>query len=147
LTLFPNLNLRGKRPVYPHPDYPKELKTLGDHIRKVRLDKKLTQLDLAKIMGVSDTSVNMWEKKARFPNISLYPPIIQFLGYDPLYLSDGSVRSKLENYRRKHGLTYKQVAKIAGIGKETMYNFIRGINVQEGTIKKILKTVDEAVSN
>jgi transcriptional regulator with XRE-family HTH domain len=139
--------LSGKRPIYPHPDYPKELKTLGDHIRKVRLNKKLTQLELGKIMGVSETSINMWEKQNRFPNISRYPPIIKFLGYDPLYLSDGSVRSKLENYRRKHGLTYKQVARIAGIGNETMYNFIRGENVQERTINKILKTVDEAVSD
>ena len=57
------------------------------------------------------------------------------------------MRSKLENYCRKNGLTCKQVAKIDGIGKEIMYNFSRGENVQERTITKILKTIDEAVSD
>ena len=42
-------------------DYPKKLRTIGDHIRKKRFDLKLLQKDAAKIIGVSEDTITGWE--------------------------------------------------------------------------------------
>lgn len=146
MSLFHNLKLRSRRTIHKHSDYPKKLKTLGDHLRKARFDRNIQQQEFAKLLGVSTTTANMWEKQEREPNISHFPAIINFLGYDPLYIDEDILIAKIENYRRKHGLTYKQVAKRAGIGKETMYHIIRGGNPRKSIEKKILKLIEE-VSN
>jgi DNA-binding XRE family transcriptional regulator len=59
---LPFCHIRLKSPK-PNPDnrYPKELKTLGDHLRKRRLDKGLLQNDLARLLGVDKTTVTNWE--------------------------------------------------------------------------------------
>ena len=55
-----------------NPKYPKELVTLGDHIRSRRLDLGLEQQDVAKIIGVTTTSINNWELKRSTPEIRYY---------------------------------------------------------------------------
>ena len=63
--------------------YPKGLKTLGDHIRKRRLDLGLLQREVAKVLGVDVDSVCQWEMGHRQPKVALFPGIIDFLGYVP----------------------------------------------------------------
>lgn len=48
---FCNIRLRDQKPL-PHA-YPAESKTLGDHLRKKRLDLGLFQKDVARILGVA----------------------------------------------------------------------------------------------
>jgi len=56
---FYNIQLNASKPL---PEaYPKELKTLGDHLRKARLDKGLFQKDLAELIGVTEKSTVNWE--------------------------------------------------------------------------------------
>ena len=63
--------------------YPKELKTLGDHIRKRRLDLSLLQRDVAGKVGVEVSSVVNWEKGRATPELRYMPAILALLGYDP----------------------------------------------------------------
>jgi len=42
--------------------YPKELVTLGDHIKKRRLDLGLFQKDVAVAIGVGTCTITNWEK-------------------------------------------------------------------------------------
>tara|TARA_B100000315_G_scaffold32482_1_gene27385 strand:+ start:275 stop:496 length:222 start_codon:yes stop_codon:yes gene_type:complete len=42
-------------------DYPLNPKTIGEHIRKRRMDLGLEQKDLAKIIGVTESSIWNWE--------------------------------------------------------------------------------------
>src|SRR5450755_4222559 len=65
------------RRVFPHP------KTLGEHIRKCRLERELTQLQAAIEIGSSEQAVAQWEKAYRAPCAPLLPGIIRFLGYNP----------------------------------------------------------------
>lgn len=41
--------------------YPEKEKTIGDKIRKARMDRKLTQGELAKMLGVEVTTLRLWE--------------------------------------------------------------------------------------
>ena len=78
---FCDIQLKAKKPL--PKGYPPTLDKVGDHLRKVRLDKKLRQKDVAKIIGVTEDCIYRWEKNKTYPFISYWPKIIEFLGYDP----------------------------------------------------------------
>lgn len=66
---FCHLVFKGLRP---HPrEYPKELNTLGDHIRKRRIN--LRQKDVARLVGVSKLMVCYWEKNRCQPSTRQIP--------------------------------------------------------------------------
>lgn len=46
--------------------------------KALRLDKQLTQEQLAEILGVSPQAVSRWETGASYPDISLLPAIASF---------------------------------------------------------------------
>jgi len=67
----------------PSPMYPKQLKTLGDHIRAKRLDLGLLQKDVAGIIGVTTDTITNWEIGRNQPMRWHYLKIKTFLGYSP----------------------------------------------------------------
>ena len=54
--------------------------TIRDHIRKKRLDLGLTQIEVAEIIGVKESTVWNWEHGTE-PELRHIPKIIEFLGY------------------------------------------------------------------
>jgi DNA-binding transcriptional regulator YiaG len=64
--------------------YPTELKTNGDHLRKVRLDRQLSQNQASTILGVSIETVANWELKRSKPRILYQIRINDFLGFKPM---------------------------------------------------------------
>ena len=67
--------------------YPANPTTIGEAIRKRRLDLDLRQIDVAKIIGCHELTVVHWEKGYREPRINHMAGIMQFLGYNPLPVS------------------------------------------------------------
>ncbi|MEN6383817.1 MAG: helix-turn-helix transcriptional regulator [Phycisphaerales bacterium] len=67
------------------PSYPssRPLITLGDHILKKRLDLRLEQKQVAKIIGTDKCSIANWEHNRSEPRTRYLPKIIDFLGYTP----------------------------------------------------------------
>jgi len=80
LSAMPGFRASKPRPVH----YPKEISTLGDHIRKRRLDLNLLQKQVADQIGVCEITITNWERNATAPAIRHIPAILQFLGHDPL---------------------------------------------------------------
>lgn len=74
--------LWAKRPV--NPAYPTELNTLGDHLRKTRLDRGLSQPEVARILNVATNTVAGWEMNRVRPSLKHAQGVIGFLGYIPL---------------------------------------------------------------
>jgi len=60
-----------------------EPQTLGEQIKKRRLELGLTQKDVGKILGATSFTILNWEKGKTKPLPTLVPMIILFLGYDP----------------------------------------------------------------
>jgi len=60
-----------------------ELKTLGDHLRKVRLDRGLSQMDVARMLKVTENTITGWELNRNQPTARLDKAIIAFLEYIP----------------------------------------------------------------
>lgn len=57
--------------------------TLGEHVRKRRLELRLTQKQVAHRLGVNPWTVLNWEKSHTEPPIQSMGVILRFLGYDP----------------------------------------------------------------
>ena len=120
---FCHLALKASKPK--PPEYPKELKTLGGHIRKRRLDLGLFQRQVADQIGVDTTTIWNWECHKSSPRVHDIPAIIQFLGYQPLP-NPSSLAEKLLVARKALGLTQRVMAKRFGIDPTTLSKLERG---------------------
>ena len=61
----------------------------GGTIKRLREGKKLTQAELAEIIGVSSKTVSKWETGRGLPDISLLHPLAQALGISVIELMNG----------------------------------------------------------
>ena len=56
-----------------------DLKKIGIYIAKKRKDLGLTQVELARQLGMSDKSVSKWERGICLPDVSMYEPLCKIL--------------------------------------------------------------------
>jgi len=106
--IFVNLTLKCKRPI--NPAYPHKLETLGDHLRKIRLDRGLSQVEVARQLKVTTETVTGWELNRHEPKTTLVKRIYGFLGYCPCALGSNSIGDRLRQARLCLGHTQKQAA-------------------------------------
>ncbi|MEE1947261.1 transcriptional regulator [Pedobacter sp. KR3-3] len=92
--------------------YPEIPVSIGDHIRKKRMDLKLFQKDVAKICGVTEDCITNWEKNRCTPQIQFFPIIIKFLGYLPFEVDNTTFPGRLKAYRLTNGLSQRQLGKV-----------------------------------
>jgi DNA-binding transcriptional regulator YiaG len=118
--------------------YPKHLKTLGDHLRKRRLDLGLLQKDVAEQLGVDTASICNWESNETQPMVHCLPAIIGFLGYNPLPEADDLI-GKFKRVRCGLGLTQEQPAQELGIDESTIAGWERGESTPVGPYRKLLQ--------
>ena len=53
---------------------------IGSNIKKYRKQRKITQEQLAEVLGVSDQAVSRWENGSTYPDIELLPTIALYFG-------------------------------------------------------------------
>ncbi len=100
--------------------YPAILEQVGDYIRAKRLDLGWYQSQVAPLLGVSKEYMYQLELNQYFPKISLWPNIIKFLGFDPLYKDSEKLGERVLHYRRCHGLTQLDLSKKVGLDPATI---------------------------
>lgn len=61
---------------------------LGNKIKQLRLDKKLTQAELGKIIGISASTIGMYEQNRRDPDTTTLSKIAEFFNVSADYLLD-----------------------------------------------------------
>ncbi len=103
-----HITLKTQKPL--QSAYPRTLKTLGDHLRKRRLDLKLLQKEVAQKLSVCVPSIYSWENNLAKPAIKFIPKIIEFLGYVPFDTKAKSIGEKIVAYRHLLGLSQKKLA-------------------------------------
>ncbi len=75
------LSLVARKPA---PDgYPEHPETVGEHIRKRRMDLGLFQRQAAAEINVNKATIWNWEHNESSPAIRHWPAVLAFLGYDP----------------------------------------------------------------
>ena len=57
--------------------------TLGEHLRRARVDRNLTNVQVAQMLGVAYQTVERWEHNRNPINTNSRLKIIAFIGHDP----------------------------------------------------------------
>lgn len=127
-----------------HPAYPDECITLGDHLRKVRLDRGLSQSDVARVLHVTPDTVTGWELNRHAPPPKSAATIIVFLGYFPFSSSDLSLGKQLYYARLIMGKTQKEVAALLSCDESNLRCIERDDRKpQPATRKKIQMLIND----
>ncbi len=125
-----------------NPAYPDKLSTLGDHLRKIRLDRGLTQLDVARILNVTSDTIYKWES-------NLFPPlpkhsnnIMIFLGYVPFEESYQKFHELIRAARIQKGDNLKEAALKIGCDPTALSRIEKNlVNPHANTRSKIEKYI------
>lgn len=141
---FTSLRLEGRRPRLFPKGYPHEPRTLGERIRRRRLDLGLTQRTLAKMLGCLQETVLQWERDICVPLARRWPVIETVLGTrvvpDPL-----GIAGRIRTARLRVGLTQAELAAKAGVDVRTIRNAERGIHVPSRATSSRLRAVFQGV--
>ncbi|HET6464986.1 MAG TPA: helix-turn-helix transcriptional regulator, partial [Nitrospiria bacterium] len=70
------MKLKAAKP--PSPSFPKTLKTLGDHLRRKRIELGLMQKQVADQLGVDTNTITNWERNRTTPELAFMPGLILF---------------------------------------------------------------------
>lgn len=70
------------------------IEKIGSIIRALRIEKGMTQRELAEIICVSDKTISKWERAAGYPDVSLLPILSSALNVDLNKLLEGDVARK-----------------------------------------------------
>jgi transcriptional regulator with XRE-family HTH domain len=105
--------------------YPHEPLTLGQQIRRRRLDQGLTQRTLAERLGCYAETVVAWERDESEPLARRWPAIEAALGPGLVPERDG-LPGRVRAARLRLGLTQKQVAARARLDSRTVRNVETG---------------------
>jgi DNA-binding XRE family transcriptional regulator len=110
--------------VRPKP-YPKQPRTLGEHLLRRRSELDLFQKNVAAKLGVNNWTYLLWEQDRVTPVVRYYPAIFKFLGYDP-FPSPSTLAEKIAAKRRELGLPIREAAKLAGVDEGTFSRWESG---------------------
>jgi transcriptional regulator with XRE-family HTH domain len=118
--------------------YPTELRTIGDHIRRRRLDLGLSQRKAAARMGVSNSKIENWEGSQTTPPTAYLTRISGFLGYEVDDPAASLVRA-LAGYRQAAGLTRAELARRIGVHPTVVFRWETG---RRGMSRALLRTLE-----
>ena len=61
-------------------------KTVGATIERLRIQKRMTQKDLAQLLAVSNKTISTWETGGGFPDVTFFPALAKIFGVSVDYL-------------------------------------------------------------
>lgn len=80
----------------------------ADRLRSLRQDNALTQQDIAQVLDVSKSSINMYERGQREPNLELLEAIADYFNVDMDYLIGRSDIKNAYQYWKNENVNVKQ---------------------------------------
>ena len=130
--------LPDKRP------FPKEVQTVGNHIKYARLSRNILIKDVCAFLKIDRETLRGWELGLFEPFVSHYPIIISFLGYNPCTFETDSFAGKVKMYRHKHGLTQMQFGELLQTKASVVWQWEGNNRLPlEKTQKKILVLIQK----
>ena len=122
--------------------YPAHPKTIGEHIKKKRIDLGLLQREVAEMIGSSKNVIGGWESNSHEVRVRFIPGIIRFLGYIPFEIGS-SQQEQLIAYRKIRGLTQEQLSKEWQIERGCLERWENGVAPR----KKIFRAKIEGIAD
>ena len=110
--------------IQPLEEFTREPITLGDHLRRRRIELGLYQKDVAARLGVTAPTVWNWENRGSV-DLRFIPRVIEFLGYNPIPQPD-DLLERLAWYKQVNGLTLEQLGVEMGRDPEQVADWLSG---------------------
>ena len=132
---FCSITLTAQKPT----KLPTVLHTLGDHIKKRRLELGLCQAQVGEILRTAECTIVNWEKHWTEPQLHLIPGILEFLGYDPFPSGANNLGEKLLQYRKSNGTSQRELARRTGIDPATLSRLERASRETLREVNRFLK--------
>lgn len=131
-------------------DYKAPRNSNDNPIAHARIDKGMTQLQLANAVGVMQQQISAWECGRFNVPIPVLVKIAAVLDVDMLSLvgdgKNGKKRSTIADMRRKKGYTQAQFAKELGLSQAQISNYETGVyEIPAETLKKMADTLEVPV--
>jgi len=123
---FCHLRLEGRRPR--PKGYPEAPETVGQYLKRRRLDLGMLQKEAAKVLGTNPLVYGSWERGQVVPGANQMARIVRFLGTAPLVKS-ASLPGRLREFRRQAGLTQAQLAARVRATQATVSDWELGVHV------------------
>jgi len=98
--------------------------TLGDHLRRRRIELGLYQKDVAARLDVTTSTVWNWEN-AGSVDLRFIPRVIEFLGYNPIPQPE-SLLERLSRYKQINGLSLERLGVEMGRDPEQLADWLSG---------------------
>ncbi|MGA7159787.1 MAG: helix-turn-helix transcriptional regulator [Bacteroidota bacterium] len=134
---FCHIHLSAKIPQ--KVQYTEPPKTIGDHIKKRRLQLGWGAMQLAALLKVSKDTVYNWEKNRGEPMVHLIPRITQFLGYTPPLFAEQTAGQKIVAYRHVRGMSQRALAIELKVDPGTLGRWERDESLPTGKLKTRLE--------
>jgi transcriptional regulator with XRE-family HTH domain len=112
--------------------------TWGEHIKKRRLELGLFQSAVAKIIGITTSTVTNWEKYHSEPMLWVIPKVIEFLGYIPDLQSIQSLGQRIKAYRLLLGITQEELSRKLKVDPTTLGRWERNESQPSGKVINLL---------
>ena len=120
------VHLRGQRPA--EQGYPVSPRTIGEQLRKARMDRSLRQRDVANQIGVDLGTLWNWENGRSEPALRNSPMIIRFLGFTPME-TGSPFPDRIKRFRRLAGASQARLAERLGVNESTVWSWEKGHRV------------------
>lgn len=131
----------------PLPDkrlFPKQLGTIGDHLKHFRLENGLFIKNVVKDLKINRETLRAWETGLYEPLPKHYPGIVTLLGYYPFEQETHTMGGKIKKCRLLRGLSQEQFAKLINVNRASIMNWENGTVTPKGeTILKLLKVLKD----
>ena len=142
---FCRVTIHGVRcPHGPHfrqvKGYPAVPKTIGEMIRKRRLDLGLHQIEVAEVIGCDEMSIVNWERGHTAPRINYMAGVTRFLGCNPFPSAD-TLAERLLNRRKAFGITQKEFAREIRVDPSTLARWERSDREPKGRFQQIVEAL------
>ena len=111
--------------------------TFEERLRQLRKEKGLSQIELAEALNVANTTVSIWERGLRKPEMDTLEKVRKYFDVSLAYLlgentgertDEASVTfaQRLKELRVERGLTQEELAEKLGVTKNTIYVWEKG---------------------
>jgi transcriptional regulator with XRE-family HTH domain len=108
-----------------HLGYSDNPQTLGEHLRKRRLELGLLQKEVAQRIGSCVASVWLWEAGRAQPQLKWIPAILSFIGHDVRPIPQ-TLSAQLVTFRTGRGWSQKRLAAELHVDPTTLSRWERG---------------------
>lgn len=113
--------------------------SFGERLKSLRVSKNLSQMDVAKLIKTSKSSINMYERNEREPGIETVIALADLFGVDLDYLLGRSKRTnsnkqypytesiRIRELRQSKGISMKEASRLLGMPYTTYVNYEKGL--------------------